>query len=138
MKIKTCGRDSSCDLVLEHPTVSRVHAKVELAENGLVSLQDNDSRNGMYLNRNDTWIRARKITLCIGDRIRLGEIEVPLEQFAAVFGDRSKARLEARHFPLRRATGSTNPVVFGQDLEPSIQKPKRNPVTGKIEENWNS
>ena len=135
MKIKTCGRDSSCDLVLEHPTVSRVHARVELTEDGLVSLQDNDSRNGMYLNRNDTWIRARRITLCIGDRIRLGDIEVPLEQFTAVFGDRSRARLEARHFPLKRANNGTYLFASGQGQEPSLQKPRRNPVTGKIEEN---
>lgn len=138
MKIKTCGREPSCDLVIEHPTVSRVHTRVELAADGLVSLNDNDSSNGMYLNRNDTWIRAKRITLCIGDRIRMGEVEVPLEQLTAVFGGRSKARLEARHFPLRQANIGTDPFVSGHDHEPSLQKPRRNPVTGKIEENRNT
>jgi pSer/pThr/pTyr-binding forkhead associated (FHA) protein len=135
MKIKTCGREPSCDLVLEHPTVSRIHATIQLADNGLVSLEDNSSRNGMFLNRNDNWIRAKKVTLCIGDRIRLGEIEVPLEQLTTVFGGRSPARLEARHFPLKQVNNGTTPLAPGQDRAPSLQKPRRNPITGKIEEN---
>lgn len=137
MKIKTCGRESNCDLVLENPTVSRVHTRILLNENGLVSLEDNGSRNGMFLNRNDTWIRVKKVTLCIGDQIRLGEIEVPLEQFTAVFGNRSNARLEARHFPLRQEANGISPFMPPPEQEPLLRKPRRNPLTGKIEDNIN-
>jgi hypothetical protein len=73
--------------------------------------------------------------LSIGDRVRLGEIEVPLEQLTAVFGRRSTARLEARRFPLRQGSTGTNPFVSMRDHEPVLQKPRRNPATGKIEEN---
>lgn len=130
MKIKTCGRETSCELVLEHPTVSRLHARIELADDGRVFVQDADSSNGTFLNRNDSWIRVKRITLCIGDRIRFGDCEVPLEKLTAVFGNRSNARLEARHFPLRKGHIGSG---FRADLKDSgiqLQKPRRNPVTG--------
>lgn len=132
LKTKTCGREPSSDLVLDDATVSRLHAHIELAGDGLVNVQDNHSRNGTFLNRNDSWIRVRKVTLCIGDRIRFGDVEVPLERFTAVFGPGAKTRLEARHFALSRGARS---FARQLDHEPALQKPRRNPLTGKIEEN---
>ena len=134
MKSKTVGRDSSCDLVLEHSAASRVHARIDLSEDGLISVQDADSRNGIFLNRNESWIRVRKVTLCIGDRIRFGELEIPLERLTAVFGNRSNARLEARHFQLKNANTGARSFADLRNSGPLLQKPKRNPVTGKIEE----
>ena len=134
MNIKTCGREPSCELVLEHPAVSRLHARLELADDGLVLVQDAGSRNGTFLNRNDTWIQVRKVTLCIGDRIRFGDCEVPLERITAVFGNRSNARLEARHFPLRNSHISADLRAGLKDPGSMLQKPRRNPATGKIED----
>lgn len=134
LEIKTCGRDATCDLVLEHSTLSRLHARIELADDGLVSIHDAGSSNGTFLNRNDSWIRIRRITLCIGDRVRFGDIEVPLERLTAVFGKRATIRLEARRFPARQGKAATRPRT-GQALQgPSLNKPRRNPATGKIEE----
>jgi pSer/pThr/pTyr-binding forkhead associated (FHA) protein len=134
MKSKTAGREPSCDLVCEHVTVSRFHARIELGDDGFVSLVDTGSGNGTFLNRNDSWIRVRKITLCIGDRIRLGECVVPLEHLTAVFGNRSNVRLEAKHFPLRPGDMATRSFADLQDPGSMLQKPRRNPTTGKIEE----
>ena len=131
---KTIGRDPGCDLVLEHPAVSRNHARIELAGDGLVSLRDSGSSNGVFLNRNDTWIRVRKVTLCIGDRIRFGEYEVPLERLTAVFGNHSNARLEARHFPPVHGNKGARSFADLQDPGPTLRKPRRNPLTGNIEE----
>ncbi len=131
---KTCGRESNCDLVIEHPTVSRIHARIELAENGLVHLHDHASRNGMHLNRNDRWIRVRRVTLCTGDRIRLGDVEVPLAKFTAVFGHHANARLEAKHFLLRQEHAGASPFPLRFEHRTPVQKPRRNPLTGKIEE----
>ncbi len=132
MKIKTCGRDTSCDISLDHSTVSSIHAHIELAADGLLCLRDADSANGTFLNRNDTWIRIRKVTLCIGDRIRCGDIEVPLQQLTAVFGNRSNARLEAKPFAVRHGHGRA--ITPLPDHEPVLQRPRRNPLTGKIED----
>jgi pSer/pThr/pTyr-binding forkhead associated (FHA) protein len=134
MKFKTCGRDTSCELVIEHPTVSRLHARIELAEDGLLVLKDADSSNGMYLNRNDSWIRASRVTLCAGDRIRFGDCEVALERLTAVFGNRSNARLGAMHFPVRkRHSGAALNTDRKTPVDP-LHKPRRNPATGKIED----
>ena len=121
-------------MVVEHPTVSRLHAHIELAGDGQLSLQDAGSSNGMFLKRNDSWIRARRVTLCIGDKIRFGDCEVPLKKLTAVFGNRSNARLESMHFPVRKGHGSTG---FNADIKEPVNpfhKPRRNPATGKIEE----
>jgi pSer/pThr/pTyr-binding forkhead associated (FHA) protein len=132
--IKTCGRDPSCDLVLEHATLSRFHARLELADDGLVWVHDAGSSNGTFVNRNDQWQRIRKVTLCIGDRIRFGDVEVPLETLTAMFGARAKTRLEARRFPVRHGKTAARPSAAQADYGPVLNKPRRNPVTGKIEE----
>jgi len=135
MKSKTAGREPSCDLVCEHATVSRFQARIELADDGFVSLVDTGSSNGTFLNRNDSWIRVHKVTLCIGDRIRFGDHIVPLEQLTTVFGNRSNARLEATHFPLRQGDMANRAYADLHDPGSIMKKPRRNPSTGKIEEN---
>lgn len=125
MMQKTCGRDPACDLVIEHPTVSRFHARIELAQDGVVWVQDDDSSNGTFLNRCDRWTRVSKTSLCIGDGIRFGDFKVPLEQITALFDGASKVRLRARRFPSQRTT----------DAAEQLQKPRRNPATGKVEDN---
>jgi len=133
MMLKTCGREPSCELVLEHATISRLHARIELADDGLVSVRDAGSQNGTFLNRNDNWIRIKKAVLCIGDRVRFGDVEVPLERLTAVFGEASGARLEARHFVPGHAHANVN-FSGKADHGASLKKPRRNPVTGKIED----
>ena len=133
-EIRTCGREPSCDIVLEDATLSRLHAHIELADDGLVSINDADSSNGTFVNRNDSWIRIRRVTLCIGDQIRFGDIEVPLERLTAVFGKGANIRLEARRFPIRHGKAITGSSKGQPGNGPSLHKPRRNPVTGKIEE----
>jgi pSer/pThr/pTyr-binding forkhead associated (FHA) protein len=135
IKVKTCGREPSCALVLDHPTISRLHAHIELASDGLVSVRDAASQNGTFLHRNDRWIRVRKSTLCIGDRIRFGDVEVSLERLTAIFGPGSDTRLEAKHFPPRQVIAAAGDYAGRADHGPLLTKPRRNPVTGKIEEN---
>ncbi len=132
--LKTSGREPTCDLVVDHPSVSRVHAKVSLGDNGLLTVEDANSHNGTYLQRNETWIRVAKVKLCIGDRIRFGEREVPLEKLTGLFQHRAGVKLGPRHFSPRRPSGSTRPLSATLPAEESMQKPRRNPVTGKIEE----
>jgi len=134
VETRTCGREPSCDLVLEDSRLSRVHARIELSDDGLVTINDAGSSNGTFLNRNDRWIRARKVTLSIGDRIRFGDVEVPLERLTAVFGRSASTRLEARRFPHRHGKGVVQPSAGKTDPGSSLNKPRRNPATGKIED----
>lgn len=134
MQIKTCGRESDCDIVLESQGVAPLHARLELADDGLVRVVDGGSERGTCLNRNDVWIRVIKITLCIGDRIRFGDVEVSIDRLVSAFGDDSNARLEAKHFAPGHVRGGTKLFVKHHDHGPVMQKPRRNPKTGKIEE----
>lgn len=45
----TIGRDNSCDVVLNHMSVSRVHAIIEHRGNEFI-IMDNNSTNGVYIN----------------------------------------------------------------------------------------
>lgn len=134
MKATTVGRDSACDLVLDHPTISRTHARIELGDDGHVSILDADSSNGVFLNRNATWIRIKRVSLCIGDRIRFGEYDIALEQITAVFGRRARVKLHAKQFFLRHGkAGSRGQVDFPDPGQP-MKKPRRNPQTGRVED----
>jgi len=131
---KTLGQDKSCDIILDDTSVSGIHARLDLAADGLISVTDADSENGVFLNRNDQWIRVKRITLCSGDKVCFGQMQVPLGQLTAVFGENSIARLEKKHVILDRMKTTTG--QFHHHAEPGsiLQKPRRNPVTGKIEE----
>lgn len=131
---RTCGRDPGCDLVLEHPTLSRLHARLERASDGLVWVHDAASSNGTFVNRNETWVRIRKIALCIGDRVRFGDVEVPVKDLTAVFGRHVNTRLAEKRFRVKHARGTGRTSAAQADHGPALNKPRRNPVTGKIEE----
>jgi len=132
---KTIGRTSECDLVLDHHSVSRVHASIEVSEEGYLEVQDMHSSNGTFLHRNGRWIQARKVILGTQDRIRFGEEEVDLDRLVELFGDRQRVRLR-EGFSARG-----KPLVFDEHLndlpKPRVvlENPRRNPVTGDIEEN---
>ena len=63
------GRQSSCHLHLDDDTVSRMHAVVEVAEGGQISIIDLGSDEGTYVNGK----RVNKVELKSGDEIRLGK-----------------------------------------------------------------
>lgn len=129
---KACGRDAGNDLVLDHPSVSRVHARVTLAQDGFLWLEDQGSSNGTFVRRCGTWLRAEKALLCAGDEVRLGDREVALKRLAALFGD--APRLGERQLPLqpRQIPAGLRDALNAPGER--LSKPRRNPVTGKIED----
>ena len=135
MKTKTIGRSSECDITLDHASVSRMHASIHVTEEGYLAIQDNNSANGTFLHRNERWIRIRKVGLGTRDRIRFGDIEVPLDRLIEAFGDKLRVRLR-EGWSVRG-----KPLVFDQTFagiprpKTVLKNPRRNPVTGKIEEN---
>ncbi len=135
MKTKTIGRGSECDITLDHASVSRMHASIHVSEEGFLSVQDSNSANGTFLHRNGHWIRIRKVGLGTQDRIRFGEKEVPLDLLIEAFGSKMRVRLR-EGWSVRG-----KPLVFDQTFagiprqKAVLKNPRRNPVTGKIEEN---
>ncbi len=65
------GSGAGCDVVITSPTVSRAHAEIELAPEG-VAVRDLGSRNGIfYLGQ-----RIERATLSLGAEIKLGAVRV--------------------------------------------------------------
>jgi penicillin-binding protein 1A len=61
------GRDSACELVIDHAAISREHAQLEHGRSGWL-LKDNASTNGLWWQGR----RIRELLLGDGDRVRLG------------------------------------------------------------------
>jgi pSer/pThr/pTyr-binding forkhead associated (FHA) protein len=132
---KTIGRASECNLVVDHESVSRIHANIEVTGEGYLAVQDARSSNGTFLHRNGRWIRTRKVILGSQDRIRFGVHEVPLDRLIELFGNQSRVRLREGY------SVRGKPLLF-EDMLADLPKPKivlenprRNPITGDIEEN---
>jgi pSer/pThr/pTyr-binding forkhead associated (FHA) protein len=69
------GRSAYCSLVLEHATVSRVHAAIRKAGDGL-EIVDFDSCNGTVVNGAQV---KSPTPIAPGDEIRVGSVPVTLE-----------------------------------------------------------
>lgn len=74
------GRDAACDLIIDHPSVSRRHATITVdPRSGRIVVTDLDSRNG-------TWLGAARLAgaeaVNAGDRVEIGFVSVRLEQLA--------------------------------------------------------
>ncbi|TCO23410.1 FHA domain-containing protein [Kribbella steppae] len=68
------GRASDCDLILEHPDISRHHAELLRIDGVSFELRDLDSTNGTFVNG----VRVGSRLVGDGDEIRLGSFPLNL------------------------------------------------------------
>lgn len=121
--------------MLDDASVSRVHVRIEVTDDGYLAVNDANSANGTFLNRNGHWVRVKKVILGTEDRLRLGEIEVSLDTILSAFGKHTRVQLREGY------SVRGKPLVFDQQFvnpaKPKVvlENPRRNPLTGKIEEN---
>jgi HD-GYP domain-containing protein (c-di-GMP phosphodiesterase class II) len=76
---KTIGRSAQADVVIDEPSLSRLHATVSMTGDGGLEVEDLGSTNGVFINR------ARKKTgpLAVGDRVVFGILEYLVEEAPA-------------------------------------------------------
>lgn len=133
LESKSIGRAPSCDLVIDHPSVSDVHARLALQADGGLLLLDQGSESGLGIDRGCGWRRAVKVRLCAGDRIRIGDAEAPLARLAGLFSPGAEA-------------GPPRGRKAFESMVPGVEVPlplnlgaarrgrlRRNPFTGQIE-----
>lgn len=72
---KTIGRSNDADVVIEEPSLSRIHAVVCMGTDGSVTIEDLKSTNGVFVNGQP----RRSATVREADRVRLGVIEYEVE-----------------------------------------------------------
>ena len=70
--VRTIGRATSADFIVDAPLVSRVHCRLTALANGELEVQDLDSTNGTFLNGE----RVVSRRLASGDRLGVGRMEL--------------------------------------------------------------
>lgn len=93
MRLLKIGRDSACDITINSPRVSALHAEMTLLNSGDILLEDKGSMNGTYV-QNQRIQPGKSINIRRGDAIRFGDVElqwtqIPLEDntgYRAVWG----------------------------------------------------
>src|SRR5215470_17385574 len=73
---KTIGRSNQADIVLDEPSLSRLHARISMTRDGIAVVEDLGSTNGVFFNGS----LRRSGNLKVGDRVRLGSVEFELEE----------------------------------------------------------
>jgi len=73
--IKTIGRAQGVDFVLDAALVSRVHCRLE-AGDADIQVVDLSSTNGTFVNDK----RIERARAVIGDRVRVGRVELTIAQ----------------------------------------------------------
>jgi pSer/pThr/pTyr-binding forkhead associated (FHA) protein len=73
--VKTIGRASAADFIVDVALVSRVHCRLT-ATDGHVEVQDLSSTNGTFVNDK----KVDRANLASGDRLRVGRVELTIER----------------------------------------------------------
>lgn len=66
------GRNPDNNYIIEHPTVSGLHAQIEVEDNGEWTIRDMDSANGVLINDKDVMVKKIKPE----DKIQLGKFVI--------------------------------------------------------------
>jgi ABC transport system ATP-binding/permease protein len=69
--VRTIGRATGADFIVDAALVSRVHCRVTALPDGTLELRDLDSTNGTFVNGR----RVEAARLASGDRIQVGRVE---------------------------------------------------------------
>ena len=76
--IKTIGRASRADFILDVALVSRLHCRLTASDDNL-EVVDLESTNGTFVNDE----RVDKANLVTGDRLRIGRVELTVDKQTA-------------------------------------------------------
>ena len=97
----TIGRDAKCNLVLDDPAVSRVHAAI-IYEDGKLYAEDRGSRNGIKVNN---VVAVGRVELNAGDEIAIGHQRISIQgQARSKAGEKTVDGIELSDKPTKGDT----------------------------------
>jgi pSer/pThr/pTyr-binding forkhead associated (FHA) protein len=76
--VKTVGRATRADFIVDAPLVSRVHCRLTAEKSGQLIVEDLDSTNGTQVNGK----RVKRATAKAGDEIAVGKVTIRVERHA--------------------------------------------------------
>ena len=74
--VKTLGRATRADFILDAALVSRLHCRFTVDRSGGLEIEDLKSTNGTYVNDR----RVRKAALAQGDLVRIGRVQLEVQK----------------------------------------------------------
>ena len=74
--MKTMGRATRADFILDEPLVSRLHCRFTAGATGVLEVEDLESTNGTFVNGK----RVKTSRLGPGDRVRVGRVELEVTE----------------------------------------------------------
>ena len=74
------GRGRGADIRLRDASVSRLHAELVTADDGLLQIADRSSANGTWIAADGRWERIAQRVVAPGDRLRFGSREVVVSE----------------------------------------------------------
>ena len=74
--VKTVGRATRADFVLDAALVSRFHCRLSVSATDTLEVEDLQSTNGTWVNDQ----RVQRLELAAGDRLRVGRVELTVER----------------------------------------------------------
>jgi pSer/pThr/pTyr-binding forkhead associated (FHA) protein len=77
--MKTLGRATRADFIVDAPLVSRLHCRFTAQASGELEVEDLRSTNGTFVND----ARVKRATLEAGDRVRVGRVELTVTREGA-------------------------------------------------------
>ena len=117
----TVGRDPSAAIVLQHETVSRVHAELVPVTDGQIYITDCASTSGTFIDEGGRWHEISQSFVGAGGRLRFGEVEVSVQRLLVDISRLSAAKGER--------SGGSSDVEEENQLDAS-QGVVRDPGTG--------
>ncbi|HEX4346192.1 MAG TPA: HD domain-containing phosphohydrolase, partial [Vicinamibacterales bacterium] len=96
---KTIGRSRDADILLDEPSLSRIHAVLRMSTDGVITVDDQRSTNGVFVNGK----RVESATLAASDRVKFGTIEYQVDSEPA------PAPIPDVHTMMRVSIGSLAP-----------------------------
>lgn len=79
MRLLKIGRDPKCDIVLNSPKASALHAEITILNNGDILLEDKNSTNGTYV-MNQAIRPGTQVSVRRGDKITFGDVDLQWTQ----------------------------------------------------------
>ncbi len=70
--VRTVGRATGADFIVDAPLISRVHCRLTALADGSLEVRDLDSTNGTFINGE----RVQTGRLASGDRLGVGRVEL--------------------------------------------------------------
>lgn len=98
---KTIGRSKDADIILEEPSLSRIHAVLRMSGDGVITVDDQRSTNGVFVNGK----RTGSATLHPSDRVKFGTIEYQVDSEPVP----ASAQIPDVHAMVRMSIGSVAP-----------------------------